>query len=121
MEDLTLLLRLARALGEQAAAAPASTPARADALAAHPYQIGEAVFVRTVTYHATGRLVGVYANEIVLADAAWIADSGRWSNALATGTLSEVEPYPDGMTIIISRGAIVDVCPWRHPLPRTTK
>lgn len=117
MEDLTLLLRLARALGEQAAAAPA----RADALAAHPYKIGETVFIRTVTYHYTGRVLAVYANEIVLADATWVADSGRWSAALQTGTLSEVEPYPDGAEVVISRGAIVDVSPWRHPLPRTVK
>lgn len=121
MEDLTLLLRLARALGEQAAAAPAAAPARADALAAHPYKIGETVFIRTVTYHYTGKILAVYPNEIVLADAAWIADSGRWSAALQNGTLSEVEPYPDGAAVVISRGAIVDVSSWQHALPRAVK
>ena len=84
-----------------------------------PYNIGDAVFIRTVTYHYTGRISAIYPGEIVLADAAWIADSGRFHVALATGTLSEVEPYPAG--VVISRGAIVDVSPWAHPLPRSAK
>jgi hypothetical protein len=54
-----------------------------------------------------------------LSDAAWIADTGRWSAALATGKLSEVEPYPD--LCIVSRAAIVDVAPWLHPLPRDVR
>jgi hypothetical protein len=32
---------------------------------AHPYVIGEAYFMRTVTHHYTGRLVAVYDNELV--------------------------------------------------------
>lgn len=63
--------------------------------------------------------MAIYPGEIVLADAAWIADSGRFSVALATGTLSEVEPYPG--ECIVSRGAIVDVSLWAHPLPRVPK
>ena len=88
-------------------------------LPASPYHVGDAVFVRTVTYHYTGRIAAIYPGEISLAEAAWIADSGRFSVALATGTLSEVEPYPAG--VVISRGAIVDVSPWAHPLPRSAK
>lgn len=92
---------------------PNSTPAP------HPYVIGESVFIRTVTYHYTGRVAAVYPGEIVLTDAAWVADSGRWSVALTTGSLTEVEPYPG--EVIISRGSIVDVSRWLHPLPRTVK
>jgi hypothetical protein len=84
-----------------------------------PYGIGDAVFIRSVTYHYTGRISAIYPGEIVLTDAAWIADSGRFHAALATGTVSEVEPYPAG--VVISRGAIVDVSPWAHPLPRSAK
>lgn len=86
----------------------------------HPYPVGEAVFVRTVTMHYMGRLVRVTAGELVLTDAAWIADSGRYSVALATGALNEVEPYPDG-PVIVSRGALVDVALWAHPLPRSAR
>ena len=57
--------------------------------------------------------------ELELEDAAWIADTGRWSNALVKGTLTEVEPYPAGVSI--ARGAVIDVSPWQHTLPRETK
>ena len=81
---------------------------------------GKNVFIRTVTYHYTGRVVSVSKSTIVLEEAAWIGDSGRWSAALATGVLDEVEPYPAG-PVCISRGAVVDVSVWGHPLPRTVK
>ena len=85
----------------------------------HPYEIGAAYLVRTVTHYYTGRLKAVTAGELVLGEAAWIPDTGRFSGALATGELREAEPYPD--VAIVSRGAIVDVAPWAHPLPRTAK
>jgi hypothetical protein len=117
VEDLTLRqIREVQALVPPGAG-PNPTP---DAPSApHPYVIGVSVFIRTVSYHYTGRVAAVYPGEIVLTDAAWIADSGRWSLALATGSLTEVEPYPG--EVIISRGAIVDVSRWLHPLPRTVK
>lgn len=85
----------------------------------HPYTIGDAVIVRTVTMYYTGRIVRVYPGELVLSEAAWIADTGRWSEALSTGRLAEVEPYPG--PCIVSRAAIVDVAPWSHPLPRDVR
>ena len=114
IESLTLgQIRAIQALASGVPAA-ASPP-----LASSPYNIGDSVFVRTVTYHYTGKIAAIYPGEIMLVDAAWIADSGRFHTALATGALSEVEPYPAG--VVISRGAIVDVSPWAHPLPRVAK
>ena len=84
-----------------------------------PYEIGQNYFVRTVTYHYTGKLETVTDKEIVLSGAAWIADSGRWAEALRTGKLSEVEPYPD--KVIVNRSAIVDSSLWLHELPRDVK
>jgi hypothetical protein len=81
--------------------------------------IGQNVIVRTVTYHYTGTLAARRDGYLTLNDAAWIADSGRWSEALRTGTLSEIEPYPGAC--YVSEAAIVDVSLWPHPLPRTTK
>jgi len=86
---------------------------------AHPYPVGDNVFIRTVTMHYTGKIESVTDSDIVLSDAAWIADSGRFSEALRTGSLAEVEPYPYGC--IVARGGLLDVSPWRHPLPRDTK
>lgn len=77
------------------------------------------VIVRTVTHYYTGRIIAIRDGFMTLADAAWIADTGRWSDALCTGKLNEVEPYPG--VVHISLGAIVDYSPWQHPLPREQK
>jgi hypothetical protein len=85
-----------------------------------PLSVGATVLIRTITMYYTGRVVGLSDAEILLEDAAWIADVGRFADALRTGALSEIEPYPDGV-VSINRGSVVDVCAWAHPLPRTQK
>lgn len=85
----------------------------------HSLQVGKSVFVRTVTQYYTGKLLSVTDTDIVLGEAAWIANTGRFSNCLKTGTLDEVEPYPD--EVIINRDGIIDICVWNHPLPREVK
>jgi hypothetical protein len=86
----------------------------------HPYKIGEKYFIRTITHYYTGKLSAVFEHELVLEHAAWIADAGRFSNALAKGELSEIEPFPDG-EIIVGRGALIDACLWSHELPAAVK
>ena len=81
---------------------------------------GMAAIIRTVTHYYTGTVEAIDRDWIVLSSAAWIADAGRWAEALRSGSLSEVEPYPDG-PVWVARGAIVDVSAWRHPLPRETR
>lgn len=82
----------------------------------HPYQIGASYFIRTVTHYYTGRLVAVYENELVLEDAAWIPDTGRYANLFQTGKPEEVEPLSE--PVIIGRKAIIDCNPWKLVLPR---
>ncbi len=89
-----------------------------DAVKKHPYKIGEKYMIRTVTMFFTGRLVAVYDDELVIEDAAWIADTGRWNNALRTGEFNEVEPFLDDDDVIVSRGAIIDVVRINFDLPR---
>lgn len=86
----------------------------------HPYEIGKEYLIRTVTMIYTGRLIYVYENELVIEDAAWIAETERWADSLTTGKFDEIEPYPQGK-IIIGRGAILDVSVWNHDLPRDQK
>ena len=74
----------------------------------HPYQIGKNYFIRTVTHHYTGRLVEVFKNELVLENAAWIADDGRFQQALEKCEYNEVEMYPADQKVVIGRGAILD-------------
>lgn len=73
-----------------------------------PWEIGKIYLIRSVTKTNTGRLVAVYKNELVLQDAAWIADTGRFADALASAEFAEVEPYPKGSKVIVGRGAIED-------------
>lgn len=73
----------------------------------HPYEIGKIYLIRTVTMIDTGRVVRVTSQEIVLTDAAWIADTGRFSDAVKKAEFSECEPFPDG-EVIIGRGSVID-------------
>ena len=72
-----------------------------------PWQIGKNYLIRTVTMIDTGRLVAVTSTELVIEDAAWIADTGRFSDAIKSCIFGEVEPFPDGQ-LIIGRGAVID-------------
>lgn len=82
----------------------------------HSLKIGTNYFIQTVTFFYTGRLVAVTDTDIVLEDAAWIADTGRFADCLQTGKLLEVEPFRD--PAIIGRGVFVAATVWPHPLPR---
>ena len=77
----------------------------------YPYEIGQNYFIRTVTHYFIGILLWVGDKEILLENVSWIADTGRFSNALKEGKLNEIEPYPEGH-VIIGRGAIIDASPW---------
>ena len=73
-----------------------------------PYNIGKNYFIRTVTHHHTGKLVQVTPQELVLENAAWIADDGRLTEALRTCTFNEVEMFPADARVIVGRGSIID-------------
>jgi hypothetical protein len=72
-----------------------------------PWQIGKVYLIRTVTMIDTGVLVGIGEKELVLEEAAWIADTGRFSDAIARAEFNEVEPFPKGR-VIINRACIID-------------
>lgn len=82
--------------------------------ASHPFQIGKMYIVRTVTMYILGRIVDVFEQELVLQECSWIPDTGRWSNALNTGDLNEIEPYIQGEPVIIGRGSLIDCQVWKH-------
>lgn len=71
------------------------------------WEVGKTYLIRTVTMIDTGVLVAVTPQELVLEQAAWIADTGRFSDAVRLCEFSEVEPFPDGR-VIIGRGSIID-------------
>jgi hypothetical protein len=82
--------------------------------------VGENVLIRGVTLYYVGHVVRVTEHEVVLSDASWVASTGRFNNALLSGKLDEVEPFPHG-GVVIGRGAIMDVSKWPHSLPREAK
>ena len=101
------VIRLFRALSEfQPSEAHAAAPVM-------PWQIGQPYIIRTVTMINCGKLVWIGDKELVLSDAAWIADTGRWYDCLVDASVvNEAEPYVDD--VIIGRGAIVDATKWHN-------
>lgn len=84
----------------------------------HSFQIGGKYLFRTVTCYYTGQIEAITDTDIVLSSAAWIADTGRFSDALTSCDFNEVEPYPE--RVILNRSAIVDATPI-NILPRSQK
>ena len=82
----------------------------------HPYEIGKSYFVRTVTMYTVGTLKSIYDGELVFENASWVADMGRFNEALKTGNFQESERFE--RDAIVNRGAIVDATIWPHPLPK---
>lgn len=76
--------------------------------------VGQSIFVRTVTYHLVGRVTKIVGKLIFLEDASWVADSGRFMNAIKDGTFDEVEPVGDWF---VNMDSIVDGGLWMHELP----
>ena len=89
------------------------------AAADHPWEIGQNYLIRTVTMIDAGKLVAVTAQELVLEDASWIADTGRFADAVEKAEFSEVEPFPDGK-VIIGRGSVIDAVKIKK-IPRSQK
>ena len=66
-----------------------------------PFEVGTSYHIRSVTNFHTGRIKAIVGDFIVLEDAAWIAATGRFTQALRTGELSEVEPIDDDVIISV--------------------
>jgi hypothetical protein len=72
-----------------------------------PFEIGENYLIRTVTFTLTGKIKSKTSQFLVLSDADWIADTGRFSEALQNqDKFNEVEPFKNDA--IVAKGAIVD-------------
>lgn len=85
-----------------------------------PFGPGDAILIRTVTMIDVGRVTAIGPDYIILEDASWIADTERFEQTLKTGACREVERFPVPW-VLVGRGAIVDVAPWKHGLPLETK
>jgi len=71
-----------------------------------PWVIGEKYFILTVSMFYTGKLTAIYEDELVLSEAAWIPDTGRFNEFLANPEkANDIEPFQNDA--IIGRGSIV--------------
>jgi len=80
--------------------------------------IGQKYFFRTVTYHLVGRVTKKIGQFFQLEGCSWVADSGRFMNAIKNGVLDEVEPLGVGFVNIET---LTDFFPWNHDLPTEQK
>ncbi len=80
--------------------------------------VGKKFFFRTVTYHLVGLVTKVMGNFLILENASWIADSGRFIQALKNAELKEVEPCG---VAFINLETVTDFFPWKHELPKEQK
>jgi len=78
-------------------------------------EIGRAYFFRTVTYHYVGKVVAKDGAWLKLEQASWVADSGRFMQAIKNGTLAEVEPVG---VAYLNLDTVTDFLPWNHELPK---
>lgn len=78
------------------------------------FNVGDKLFFRTVTFHLVGEVERVDGKWLKLKDAAWVADSGRFTQALKDGSLHEVEPVG---TAFLNTDTVIDAFPWVHDLP----
>jgi len=80
--------------------------------------IGKKFLFRTVTYHVVGQVIKRLGNFLVLSSASWVADSGRFMQAIKDGTLNEVEPVGQ---VFVNLETVTDFYPWVHALPTEQK
>lgn len=74
------------------------------------------MLIETVTKYYVGEIVAVCPQEIVIRDACWVANTGRYHEFLATGDggdYTEFEPCQDGLAIV-GRGSIIVAQPYKH-------
>ena len=86
----------------------------------YPFEINKNYFIRTITMALVGKLIEVYDDFLILSNASWVADSGRFNDALRLGLLMndnvDIEPFVDN--VIVNKNSIVDMTIYNHDLPK---
>lgn len=80
--------------------------------------VGSKYYFRTVTYHLVGEVARIVGRFAYLKGASWVPDSGRFTQCIMDGTLSEVEPVGDAF---VNLDSVTDFFPWKHRLPTEQK
>lgn len=80
--------------------------------------VGKKWFFRTVTYHLVGKVIKTFGNFLHLENASWVADSGRFMQAIKNGKLNEYEEVGE---CFVNLDSVTDFFPWKHSLPKGQK
>jgi len=83
-----------------------------------PFEVGKSYLIRTVTFFWLGRVTRVVGGFLVMDDASWVADTGRYHKATSVDALNEVEPVGRAY---VGLGSIVDARDWIGDLPSDAK
>ena len=81
---------------------------------------GDKVLIRTVTYFQAGEFEEMKGGFIKLNKASWVADTGRFTQAVASAEFNEVEMFPEGKPVFVAISAIIDIT-FLPSLPMTQK
>lgn len=78
--------------------------------------IGDGVLVMTDTFYWIGKVKKLGNTGIVLEEAAWIADLGRFEDSMRNGasSINEAEPVPGKGIMLVLNEHIRTVLPWDH-------
>lgn len=88
-----------------------------------PFDVGTAYLFRTIGYHWLGKVASIRGKFLVLEDATWVADTGRYSESLsgkiAELSSSELEPSP--RPVVLNTDHITDAVSWPFQIPKVVK
>lgn len=79
-----------------------------------PFEVGKNYFIRSVTHYYTGRLTDIVGEWLVLDEASWIADTGRFHDFLKDGKCNEYESFIS--PVYVPMGSVIDITEWKFPL-----
>lgn len=86
----------------------------------HPFEVGKKYFIRAVTYHCILEVQEIVGNFLISDNIVWVADSGRFQQAIENGEMNEVEPIR-GIQGGVCINTIVDFWEWNHNIPSLQK
>ncbi len=85
-----------------------------------PLAIGNNVLIRrSGEYHYLGKIISFDSQQIVLSNAAWVADSRYFADFMEFGLFApgiEIEPFGNDTLVSVPR-LKAEVCDWSHALP----
>ena len=81
------------------------------------FEVGDVVFLRTVTLYYLGRIKKIQGGFVELEDACWVQDTGsRLAEFLTDGVATSTELEPTGRTLVNITN-VIDCLEWKHKLP----